>query len=145
MVRILRGPWRQWRCQWRCHREGRGQARGAPQDAAPGGPLWKVWFWRVLLPERATLTRRGMFESFGVCQSPGSIKVARARSGKRGYSAIPGTANIPAMDLLKELGKYVEECGDQPIVAFFCQYSSTGKRMPRSAGPQNPSGTSRSP
>ncbi|CAL1128704.1 unnamed protein product [Cladocopium goreaui] len=38
----------------------------------------------------------------------GSIKVARARSGKRGYWAIPGTANIPAMDLLKEIGKYVE-------------------------------------
>ena len=85
------------------HREGRGQARGARQDAAPGGPLWKVWFWRVLLPQRVTLTRRGMFESFGVCQSPGSIKVARARSGKRGYSAIPGTANIPAMDLLEEI------------------------------------------
>ena len=85
----------------KAHREGRGQARGeaiamglcgpAPkhprtQHQSEGGPLWKVWFWRVLLPQHR------------------------------------------AMDLLKKSGKYVEEFGDQQVVALFLPVFSSPSR-----------------
>ena len=50
--------------------------------------------------------------------------VVDLRGQDRASGAIPGTAHIPAMDLLKEIGTYVEKFRHQPIVAFFCQYSA---------------------
>ena len=45
--------------------------------------------------------------------------VVDLRGQDRASGAIPGTAHIPAMDLLKETGSYVEKFRHQPIVAFF--------------------------
>ena len=58
--------------------------------------------------------------------------VVDLRGQDRASGAIPGTAHIPAMDLLKEIGAYVEKFRHQPIVAFFCQYSA--HRAPTAAG-----------
>ena len=58
--------------------------------------------------------------------------VVDLRGQDRASGAIPGTAHIPAMDLLKETGSYVEKFRHQPIVAFFCQYSA--HRAPTVAG-----------
>ena len=58
--------------------------------------------------------------------------VVDLRGQDRASGAIPGTAHIPAMDLLKEIGTYVEKFRHQPIVAFFCQYSA--HRAPTVAG-----------
>ena len=58
--------------------------------------------------------------------------VVDLRGQDRASGAIPGTAHIPAMDLLKEIGAYVEKFRHQPIVAFFCQYSA--HRAPTVAG-----------
>jgi len=41
------------------------------------------------------------------------------RGQDRACGAIPGTKNIPAMDLLKEIGKYVKDFEEKQIVAFF--------------------------
>ena len=46
----------------------------------------------------------------------------------RASGAIPGTAHIPAMDLLKETGSYVEKFRHQPIVAFFANIRRAGLR-----------------
>ena len=54
------------------------------------------------------------------------------RGQDRACGAIPGTKNIPAMDLLKEIGKYVKDFEEKQIVAFFCQYSA--HRAPTAAG-----------
>ena len=58
--------------------------------------------------------------------------VVDLRGQDRASGAIPGTAHIPAMDLLKDIGTYVEKFRHQPIVAFFCQYSA--HRAPTVAG-----------
>ena len=58
--------------------------------------------------------------------------VVDLRGQDRASGAILGTAHIPAMDLLKEIGAYVEKFRHQPIVAFFCQYSA--HRAPTVAG-----------
>ena len=58
--------------------------------------------------------------------------VVDLRGQDRASGAIPGTAHIPAMDLLKETGSYVEKFRHQPIVALFCQYSA--HRAPTVAG-----------
>lgn len=50
----------------------------------------------------------------------------------RASGHIAGTVHVPAMDLLKQIGTYVEKFRDQPIVAFFCQYSA--HRAPTVAG-----------
>jgi hypothetical protein len=54
------------------------------------------------------------------------------RGQDRACGAIPGTKIIPAMDLLKEIGKYVKDFGEMQTVAFFCQYSA--HRAPTAAG-----------
>ena len=54
------------------------------------------------------------------------------RGADRASGKIAGTLHVPAMDLLKEVGQYVEKLWDQPIVAFFCQYSA--HRAPTVAG-----------
>ena len=54
------------------------------------------------------------------------------RGQDRACGAIPGTKNILAMDLLKEIGKYVKDFEEKQIVAFFCQYSA--HRAPTAAG-----------
>ena len=54
------------------------------------------------------------------------------RGQDRACGAIPGTTNIPAMDLLKEIGKFVTDFAEKQIVAFFCQYSA--HRAPTAAG-----------
>ena len=54
----------------------------------------------------------------------------RGEDGASGH--IRGTVHVPAMDLLKQIQKYVEKFRDQPIVAFFCQYSA--HRAPTVAG-----------
>ena len=58
-----------------------------------------------------------------------SMIVIDLRGKDRASGAIPGTAIIPAMDLLTEIG----ELPDLPqIVALFCQYSA--HRAPTVAG-----------
>ena len=54
------------------------------------------------------------------------------RGQDRACGAIPGTTNIPAIDLLKEIGKFVTDFAEKQIVAFFCQYSA--HRAPTAAG-----------
>ena len=61
-----------------------------------------------------------------------SMIVIDLRGKDRASRAIPGTAIIRAMDLLKEIGKYVKDFGEKQIVAFFCQYSA--HRAPTVAG-----------
>ena len=58
--------------------------------------------------------------------------VVDLRGEDRESGHIAGTVHVPAMDLLKEIQKFVEMFSDQPIVAFLCQYSA--HRAPTAAG-----------
>ena len=62
--------------------------------------------------------------SYSKLRNQQNMIVVDLRGQDRASGAIPGTAHIPAMDLLKEIGTYVEKFQHQPIVAFFCQYSA---------------------
>jgi len=75
-----------------------------------------------------------ILESFGVSKLRNHQRmiVIDLRGQDRACGAIPGTKNIPAMDLLKEIGKYVKDFEEKQIVAFFCQYSA--HRAPTAAG-----------
>ena len=70
--------------------------------------------------------------SYSKLRNQQNMIVVDLRGQDRASGAIPGTAHIPAMDLLKEIGTYVEKFRHQPIVAFFCQYSA--HRAPTVAG-----------
>jgi len=61
-----------------------------------------------------------------------NMVVVDLRGEDRASGHIAGTVHVPAMDLLKEIGMYVEKFRHQPIVAFFCQYSA--HRAPSAAG-----------
>ena len=61
-----------------------------------------------------------------------NMLVVDLRGEDRASGHIAGTVHVPAMDLLKQIGTYVEKFRDQPIVAFFCQYSA--HRAPTVAG-----------
>ena len=58
--------------------------------------------------------------------------VVDLRGQDRASGHVRGTVHVPAIDLLKEMQKYVEKFCDQPIVACFCQYSA--HRAPTVAG-----------
>ena len=58
--------------------------------------------------------------------------VVDLRGQDRASGHIRGTVHVPAMDLLKEMQKYVEKYRHQPIVVLFCQYSA--HRAPTVAG-----------
>ena len=75
-----------------------------------------------------------ILESFGVSKLRNHQRmiVIDLRGQDRACGAIPGTKNILAMDLLKEIGKYVKDFEEKQIVAFFCQYSA--HRAPTAAG-----------
>lgn len=57
-------------------------------------------------------------------QNQQNMIVVDLRGEDRASGVIAGTVHVPAMDLLKQIGTYVEKFRDQPIVAFFCQYSA---------------------
>ena len=61
-----------------------------------------------------------------------NMVVVDLRGEDRASGHIAGTVHVPAMDLLKEIQKFVEMFSDQPIVAFLCQYSA--HRAPTAAG-----------
>ena len=61
-----------------------------------------------------------------------NMVVVDLRGEDRESGHIAGTVHVPAMDLLKEIQKFVEMFSDQPIVAFLCQYSA--HRAPTAAG-----------
>ena len=61
-----------------------------------------------------------------------NMVVVDLRGEDRASGHIAGTVHVPAMDLLKEIQKFVEMFLDQPIVAFMCQYSA--HRAPTAAG-----------
>ena len=73
-------------------------------------------------------------DSFGVpkLRNQQNMIVVDLRGEDRASGIIAGTVHVPAMDLLKQIGTYVEKFRDQPIVAFFCQYSA--HRAPTVAG-----------
>jgi len=57
-------------------------------------------------------------------QNQQNMVVVDLRGEDRESGHIAGTVHVPAMDLLKEIQKFVEMFSDQPIVAFLCQYSA---------------------
>ena len=62
-----------------------------------------------------------ILESFGASKLRNHQRmiVIDLRGQDRACGAIPGTKNILAMDLLKEIGKYVKDFEEKQIVAFF--------------------------
>ena len=54
--------------------------------------------------------------------------VVDLRGEDRASGHIAGTVHVPAMDLLKQIGTYVEKFRHQPTVAFFASTRHTGLR-----------------